>query len=63
MPMKNGRALLPVKADKSVITGNQMKKRARDTYVIYRAWIKTRSGRKIYASQYGLKAFRILIKK
>lgn len=31
--------------------------------VIYRPWIRTRNGRKIYARHYGLKAFRIKVKK
>lgn len=30
--------------------------------VIYRPWITTKSGKRIYAYQYGLRAFRIVIK-
>lgn len=31
--------------------------------VIYVAWITLRNGRRLYASTYGLKAFRLVVKK
>jgi hypothetical protein len=31
--------------------------------VIYRPWVTLRNGRRIYATTYGLKAFRLLVRK
>jgi hypothetical protein len=36
-------------------------RRSRGFFVIYRAYITTRSGRRIYARSYGMKAFKIHI--
>ena len=38
--------------------------KARPTHrVIFRAWITSKDGTRIYASQYGLKAFRLLVRR
>ena len=48
---------------KKIFDNNYTKKR-RDSMkkkIIYRAYITTRNGKKIYAQQYGLKAFPLLV--
>lgn len=45
------------------VTGKEGKEMEDDYEYIYVAYITTRSGRRIYACQYGLKCFRIRVKR
>ncbi len=42
---------------------NGKRRKVDDGHVVFTRFITTRSGKRIYASQYGLKAFRIRVKK
>lgn len=45
------------------VTGKEKKEMEDDYEYIYVAYITTRSGQRIYAHQYGLKCFRIRVKR